>query len=166
VLIVVVTSNRGLCGAFNSNIIRRAQTMAENMYAEQFKKGKVNFLCIGKRGFEHFERRYKEQKVRIISDYVHLFDDLSFDNVATVGKKLITGFEKGSYDVIEVAYGHFKNAAVQFPHVDRFLPVPKIEKEEGESAMRADYIFEPEKQQLLGKSAAQHSPDVLLPFPA
>lgn len=149
VLIVVVTSNRGLCGAFNSNIIRGAQIQAEKTYARQFAAGKVHLMCIGKKGFEHFQRRYKGKNVRLIRDYVHLFDDLSFENVAKVAKKLISGFEKGHYDVIEVAYGHFKNAAVQFPHVDKFLPVVKTEEEDAGSSIRADYIYEPDKQGLL-----------------
>ena len=151
VLIVVVTSNRGLCGAFNSNIIKAAESRIENQYARQKESGKLNLLCIGKKGYEHFEKLNKKgANIPLIKDYVALFEDLSFDNVALLAKKLISRFEKGNYDVIEVAYGQFKNAAVQLPLVEKLLPVESNNTDsESPNMHRAEYIFEPDTHGLL-----------------
>ncbi len=151
VLIVVVTSNRGLCGAFNSNIIKAAESRIENQYARQKESGKLNLLCIGKKGYEHFEKLNKKgANIPLIKDYVALFEDLGFDNVALLAKKLISRFEKGNYDVIEVAYGQFKNAAVQLPLVEKLLPVESNKTDsESPNMHRAEYIFEPDTHGLL-----------------
>ncbi|NNE28923.1 MAG: F0F1 ATP synthase subunit gamma, partial [Saprospiraceae bacterium] len=84
----------------------------------------------------------------IIDDYVAIFEDLSFENVAQVPNRLMRGFENHLVDVVEVAYGRFKNAGTQFSELDQFLPVPKPEKED-KSSTNADYIFEPDKETLL-----------------
>lgn len=147
VAIVVVTSNRGLCGAFNSNVIKAAVKTIDEKYATAKSTGNLVVYCIGKKGYDYFKKRSSEYK--IVNDYVELFNDLSFDNVAKVSTRLMTGFKQGRYDAIEVAYGRFKNAATQFSEVDQFLPVPKMEKKEGAPKMRADYIFEPDKVTLL-----------------
>ncbi len=147
--VVVVTSNRGLCGAFNANVIKAAVRIIDTKYAEQRKAGNLTILCIGKKGNEFFAKRYKD--CRIVSDYVELFNDLSFDNVAKVSVRLMDAFKEGYFDAVDVAYGRFRNAATQVPEVDNFLPVPKLEKEEDDGANkhRADYIFEPDKETLL-----------------
>lgn len=147
VAVVVVTSNRGLCGAFNSNVIKAAVRTIEEKYAAQRKAGNLAIVCIGKKGHDFFKKRYSD--CDLIGDYVELFSDLSFDNVSKVSTRLMTAFKEGRYDAVEVSYGRFKNAATQFAEVDQFLPVPKLEKEEGTSKMRADYIFEPDKITLL-----------------
>ncbi len=148
-LIVVVTSNRGLCGAFNTNIIKAAVTKIENEYAEQRKAGKLDIMCIGKKANDFFKSRYKD--CTLLQDHVGLFNDLSFDNVATVSSDLMDWFTEGKYDAIEVAYGRFKNAAMQFAEMDRFLPVRKIKPVAGKKGKthKADYIFEPTKEGLL-----------------
>ena len=80
---------------------------------------------------------------------MEIFDDLSFDNVAQVSKRLMEAFDNNTYDAVEVVYGSFKNAATQFPVIEQFLPVAKIEQEDDEVAVKADYIFEPGKAELL-----------------
>lgn len=146
--VVVVTSNRGLCGAFNSNVIKAAVAKINNDFAEQRQSGNLTIVCIGKKGYDYFKKRY--QDCTIVEDYVNLFDDLSFDNVSQASQMLMDGFKDGSYDAIFASYGRFKNAAMQFPEVDQFLPVRKLEKKEGDkSGIRADYIFEPSKEALL-----------------
>ncbi len=147
VAIVVVTSNRGLCGAFNSNVIKAAVKKIDEKYAAQRDNGNLVVYCIGKKGNDYFKKRAKDYK--LVSDYVNLFSDLSFDNVSTVSNRLMDIFKDGEFDAVEVSYGRFKNAATQFAEVEQFLPVPKLEKEEGETQMRADYIFEPDKITLL-----------------
>lgn len=146
--IVVVTSNRGLCGAFNSNVIKAALAAMNGKFADAHASGKLTMLFIGKKGYEYFNKRYADS-IRINSDYVNLFDDLSFDNTKKVADFLMEAFKEGRYDAVEVAYANFRNAALQnIDHVP-FLPVPKLEVEEGGSTTKADYIFEPSKKELL-----------------
>lgn len=144
--VVVVTSNRGLCGAFNSNVCKAAVAIIDQKYAQARSKGGLEILCIGKKGFEFFRKRYPDCFVN--NEYVALFDNLSFDNVAKVSTRLMEGFERREYDAVEVAYSRFKNAAVQYAETEQFLPVAKLEKS-SDSKMKADYIFEPDKQGLL-----------------
>jgi len=145
--IVVITSNRGLCGAFNSNICKAAMHKMHNDWAQVRADGNLTLLCIGKRGYDFFRKRY--QDVHYITDYVELFDDLSFENVSRVSRLLMDEFLKKGFDAVDVAYGQFKNAAVQYPRLEQFLPVPKVEEEVDDNKLRADYIFEPNKQGLL-----------------
>jgi F-type H+-transporting ATPase subunit gamma len=144
--IVVVTSNRGLCGAFNTNVIKSAIATIEEKYADVLKEGNLTILPIGKRGYDVFRKRYPN--CSIIKDYVELFHDLSFDHVTQVSGRLMNAFEKGEYDAIEVSYGRFKNAGTQYPETEQWLPVPKTESGQGSNA-KADYIFEPDMQSLL-----------------
>jgi F-type H+-transporting ATPase subunit gamma len=144
--VVVVTSNRGLCGAFNSNVCKAAVAVIDEKYAQARAKGGLEILCIGKKGFEFFRKRYPDCFVN--NEYVALFEDLSFDNVAKVSTRLMEGFERREYDAVEVAYSRFKNAGVQYAEAEQFLPVAKLEKS-SDTKMKADYIFEPDKQGLL-----------------
>ena len=144
--VVVVTSNRGLCGAFNSNVCKAAVAVIDQKYAQARAKGGLEILCIGKKGFEFFRKRYPDCFVN--NEYVALFENLSFDNVAKVSTRLMEGFERREYDAVEVAYSRFKNAAVKYAEAEQFLPVAKLEKS-SDTKMKADYIFEPDKQGLL-----------------
>lgn len=145
--VVVVTSNRGLCGAFNTGVIKEAVKAINEKYAEQRANGNLSILLIGKKGRDYFTKRY--QDVNLIEDHVLLFDDLSFDNVSKVSQSLMDSFLEGGYDAVDVVYSGFKNAATQIPTAQQFLPVEKIEAQEGESSLKADYIFEPSKEGLL-----------------
>ncbi|NJN33762.1 MAG: ATP synthase F1 subunit gamma [Saprospiraceae bacterium] len=147
--LVVVTSNRGLCGAFNTNIIKAATTTINEKYATQRDNGKLTIICIGKKGNDFFKRRYPNA---VVSDFVDMFNDLSFDNVKRAAQMLMDGFEQKKFDHITVAYGRFKNAAMQFPEAEQFLPVKKMEVKKsalGASKRKADYVFEPDKSTLL-----------------
>ncbi len=147
-LVVVVTSNRGLCGAFNANIIKEAEAAIKGKYAGLGEKN-LKIMCIGKRGNDYFRKRYPADM--IISDHVALFNDLSFDNVAKVSQSLLDAFDAHTYDAVDVAYGSFKNAATQYPVLEAFLPVPKVETHvaDGKKQFKADYIFLPNKKDLL-----------------
>ncbi len=147
--IVVVTSNRGLCGAFNNNISKAASQMIREDYSAVREAGNLSVLCIGRKGYEYLNRRYAD--LDYITDFVELFNDLSFDTVSEVPKMLIKAFEEHDFDEVKVAYGKFKNAATQIITVEQFLPVAKIEPEATEEGktFSADYIFEPDKVQLL-----------------
>lgn len=146
--LVAITSNRGLCGAFNTNILKAAKAKVEGDLSEVMANGNLTVLPIGKKAYEFFQKNYSKQ-VTIIEDYVALFDDLSFDNVSKVSAELMAAFEEKKYDAVDVAYASFKNVVVQVPEVAQFLPVEKIEPSEGESTAKADYIFEPDKESLL-----------------
>ncbi len=149
VALVVVTSNRGLCGAFNTNIIKAATVTINEKYATQRDNGKLTIVCIGKKGNDFFKRRYPNA---VVSDFADMFNDLSFDNVKRAAQMLMDGFEQKKFDHITVAYGRFKNAAMQFPEAEQFLPVKKIEVKKsavGTSKRKADYVFEPDKTTLL-----------------
>ncbi len=145
VCLVVVTSNRGLCGAFNSNVIKAAMQAINTQYADVRAKGNLTLLFVGKRGYDYMKKRYPD--CTIISEYVNLFAELSFENVSAISGRLMQAFEDRKYDEVTVAYGRFKNAATQFAEAEKFLPVPKIEQTE--SNLRADYIFEPDMEGLL-----------------
>lgn len=148
-LLVVITSNRGLCGAFNSNVIKSAVQKIEKDYANLRDSGGLVICCIGKRGYDYFKNRYK--KVAVVDDYVNLFADLSFENVSRVSKLIMYRFEQEKYDRIDIAYGSFKNAGLQIPIVEQFLPVETIKPNEelNDSALKVDYIFEPTKAELI-----------------
>ena len=110
--VVVITSNRGLCGAFNTNVVKAAVATINGKYAKQRDNGKLTIVCIGKKGFDFFRRRYTN--CTFINDYVEIFNDLSFDNVKRAAQQLMDGFETRKYDHITVSYSRFKNAAMQF----------------------------------------------------
>jgi F-type H+-transporting ATPase subunit gamma len=145
VLIVLITSDKGLCGGFNSNLIKTARRLMTENYAEQKKKGGVTLLTIGKKGGDFFR---KDTDLKFINDYTDLFQRLTFDNAHTISASLMQGFAEEKYDVIELVYAKFINAATQRFMVERFLPVaPGENSKKGKT--KADYIFEPEKEQLL-----------------
>lgn len=146
--VVVVTSNRGLAGAFNTNVIKSAVATIEERFSKQRAAGKLTIICIGKKGYEYFKKRYTD--CTIVNDYVEIFSDLSFDNIAQVSQMLMDGFEAKEYDAVTVSYSRFKNAAMQFAETHQFLPVEKLETSGG-SKHRADYIFEPSEKELLEK---------------
>jgi F-type H+-transporting ATPase subunit gamma len=150
VAIVVVTSNRGLCGAFNTNIIKEAILKVEGTYAAQRAAKNLTLIFVGKKGFDVLKKRYPD--CNIIKDYVDLSADLSFDNVSRASQMLMDKFTSAEFDVVEVCYGQFKNAAVQEPKAVLYLPVLSIEKQDGKSKKaKADYIFEPDKETLLAE---------------
>jgi F-type H+-transporting ATPase subunit gamma len=144
VLIVVVTSSRGLCGAFNTNVIKGAVRRIDARYADVRRNGNLSILCIGKKGYDFFRKGYKD--CTIIRDHVHLFQDLSFSNTSQVAKMIMEKFSTADYDRVDVAYGIFKNPGNQFAAVTEFLPV---QIEVTKSKARADYIFEPDQETLL-----------------
>ncbi|WP_291908058.1 ATP synthase F1 subunit gamma [Chitinophaga sp. CB10] len=146
VLIVVITSDRGLCGAFNSNLIKAAKRTIREKYAEQFEKGNVEIMPIGKKGYEHFlNNGYK-----VDSRFWQMFGNLTFDHVKEAAEVAMAGFIDGTYDAVEIVYSQFKNAAVQEYVAEQFLPIAKIENQD-DNGLKADYIFEPEKDVLIAE---------------
>jgi len=151
-LVIVITSNRGLAGAFNSNIIKAAVAKIDGELSDIRKAGGLTILGIGKKGADFFRKRYPD--CELITDYTLLFEDLAFENVAQVSQLAMDGFALGDYDRVMVSYGRFKNAGVQIPECTQFLPVTRIEEEKTaengkDKAHKADYLFEPSKEELL-----------------
>ncbi|WP_420603452.1 ATP synthase F1 subunit gamma [Flagellimonas sp.] len=144
VLVVAITSNRGLCGAFNSNIIKQSNVLLEETYAGK----QVDFIAIGKKGNDILGK-----KGNVVANHSAVFDDLTFDNVAEIAQDLMNHFTEGDYDKIELVYNKFKNAATQIVMTEQFLPLVPVE---GDASGAADYIFEPSKpeivEQLIPKS--------------
>ncbi len=146
-LVVVMTSNRGLCGAFNTNICKEAVALITEKYGKQRRDGKVTVLFIGKKGYDYFRRRFRD--LSLVADHISVYDNPAYDNVSIVARQLMDEFSSGKYDAVEVVYGRFKNAATTFPTAEQWLPVPKMEIPAGAKQKKADYIFEPDQQQLL-----------------
>ncbi|MBL0310512.1 MAG: ATP synthase F1 subunit gamma [Bacteroidetes bacterium] len=145
ILIVLVTSDKGLCGGFNSNLIKTAKAVINDRYATQKKNKGLTLLCVGKKGYEFFK---KDTDLKMIGDYVSLMQGVNFESSKAVSEMLMKDFSNEKYDVIELIYSQFVNAATQKFKVERFLPVAPP-KEKKENKAKADYIFEPEKETLL-----------------
>jgi F-type H+-transporting ATPase subunit gamma len=143
VLLIVITSDRGLCGAYNSNIIKMAKATIAEKYAAQAQKGNVEIWTIGKKGYENFLKT----KYRIDPQFKDIFLNLNFESVQAASQAAVKAFEEKRFDRIEIVYSEFRNAATQRFVAERFLPIPKIEKKEG--AKKADFIFDPSKEQLI-----------------
>ncbi|RPE12903.1 ATP synthase F1 subunit gamma [Chitinophaga lutea] len=147
VLIVAITSDRGLCGAYNTNVIKLAKQTIREKYAAQFAKGHVEVLPIGKKAYEHFSKNgYK-----VNDRFWQLFTRLTFENVKEAAAVALDGFVKGEYDAVDIVYSEFKNAATQRFKVEQFLPIGKVEPKEGVKQQKADFIFEPEKATLIAE---------------
>jgi F-type H+-transporting ATPase subunit gamma len=144
ILIVVITSNRGLCGAFNANVIKEARRVVSEKYLDQFNKGDLIFLAIGKKGNDYL----RKQKLKMLPEHNALLNDLTFDNVAAVAEEIMKSFVSGEYDRVEIIYNHFKNAAVQSIIDEQFLPVESIPSGNKASAP-VDYIYEPTEEEIV-----------------
>ncbi len=145
VLLIVITSDRGLAGGYNANIIKLAKETINTRYSNQFGKGNVTIWNIGKKGFESLTKANYTTK----ADYKDIFLNLSFETVQAASQGAVSAFQNKEFDVVELVYSEFKNAATQRFVVERFLPIPKVEKKEG--VKRADFIFEPAKEELVAE---------------
>ena len=136
VLVVAITSNRGLCGAFNTNVIKQSVIVGNSYPGKQ-----VDVFAIGKKGNDVLGKNYN-----VIDNKSAIFDDLTFDNVAAIAQVLMDKFEAGEYDKIELVYNQFKNAATQIVQREQFLPLAQIA---GGEVISSDYIFEPSKEEIV-----------------
>lgn len=137
VLVVVVTSNRGLAGAFNTNAIKEAKNRAAFYAGKQ-----VDIFAIGKKGNDVLSKT-----LSVVENQNAIFDNLTFDNVAQIAESLTNKFLSGEYDKIELVYNQFKNAATQIVQVEQFLPLAPIKSDKPVSS--GDYIFEPSKEEIV-----------------
>ncbi len=145
VLVIVVTSDRGLCGGYNSNLIKLAKNIIKEKYSAQNAKGNVQVLPIGKKGYEHFAKN----GFKVIDKYWEIFHNLSFEKVQEAAQYAMTAFANKEVDAVELVYSEFKNAATQRFVTEQFLPVQKVAKTAGQK--NADFIFEPNKDVLIAE---------------
>jgi F-type H+-transporting ATPase subunit gamma len=149
VLIVTVSSNRGLAGAFNMNVIKAANNLIAEKYSEQLKNGNVSIISIGKKTQDFYEKR----KYNVIGNNNEVFSALTFENVTKITDAIMAGFVKGEFDKVEVVYNRFRNAAVQFITTEQLLPLPKAEQvtdlKEDKKTTNVDYILEPSQEEIV-----------------
>jgi F-type H+-transporting ATPase subunit gamma len=145
VLIVVVTSNRGLAGAFNTNAIKTANNLIAERYSAQMAAGNVSVVAIGKKAQDFYERR----KYNVIGNNNEVYSELNFTNVSKITESIMEGFLKGHYDRVELVYNRFKNAAMQILTTEQLLPVPKPPAAKQASASNIDYILEPSQEAIV-----------------
>jgi F-type H+-transporting ATPase subunit gamma len=138
ILIVVITSDKGLCGAFNTNINKAAMNLINSKYSEQYKAGNLTLMCIGKKGMEFFKRR----NYKVDETYTSLLTTkgLTFEHVKKAAEYVMDAFVETRYDAVEIIYNEFKNVATQVVQVSQFLPVlPSVSK----GSTNSDYVYEP-----------------------
>ena len=140
VLLVVITSNRGLCGGFNANILKKTKELVD----VEYKNTKVDILSIGKKSSEYFSKN----NYNVIGKHDDLFIDLTYNNTANIAEDIMIKFENCDYDEVVLVYNQFKNAATQIIMAENFLP---IQSETNKDIVVGDYIFEPQKQQIVEK---------------
>jgi F-type H+-transporting ATPase subunit gamma len=140
ILLVAITSNRGLCGAFNSNVIKKTR----QLIIEEFSDKKVSLITIGKKGSEVLGK-----KENIISSHDYIFDDLNYEKADEISKEIMDSFKKELYDEVILVYNRFKNAATQIVETETFLP---IEENLDEKSLKSpDYIFEPNQSKIVNE---------------
>ena len=173
ILIIVVTSDRGLCGAFNSNIYKAVATHIQNKYnkahssSEGEGRGEITLMCIGKKGWDYFSksmsRALARERVEIVGDYVKLFSNLDFIEVKKATDHILNGFLNDDFQIVDIIYNEFKNVAAQIIRTEQFLPIVENSlphtikgvdgKQESGQANKTnpevDYIFEPSRKQIM-----------------
>ena len=156
-LVIVVTADRGLCGAFNSNVINAAEDLIETEYPGTHRQDELFLLCVGEEGHRHFQKRDH----RLVGDYQGVFDGLSFDVARQIIQDAVEGFERGIWGEVKLVYNEFKNTIVQNQIVEPLLPIPEehfetpaMEEEADlfdlpQNGQAVDYLFEPDARGLL-----------------
>ncbi|MCC2546045.1 ATP synthase F1 subunit gamma [Hymenobacter sp. BT175] len=145
VLIIAVTSDRGLAGAFNSNIFKGVNQLIQERYSIQAAAGAITVLAIGKRSHDFFSKRFP-----MLGNYTHVFGQLSFDTVRAAAEEAMDGFRAGQFDEVTVVYNEFKNVATQIVRAEQLLPlVPAAAPAAGTATSNTDYIFEPSKEEIV-----------------
>ncbi len=144
ILIIAVSSDRGLCGSFNTTIFKGVNRLIEGKYAEAFAHGHVTVLPIGKKSGDYFAKR----RCPVVGEFTHLFSELSFENVASAAAYVIDAYKHGKYDKVELVYNEFKNVATQILRVEQFLPIVSGDAAEAK-APSVDYIYQPNQEDII-----------------
>ena len=144
VLVIAISSNRGLAGAFNMNVIKTTNKLISEKYSEQYRKGNVHIVAIGKKVQDFYEKR----KYNVIGNNNELYSELTFENASKITEAIMIGFAKGEYDRVDLVYNQFRNAAVQILTTEQLLPVPKAENVT-DATKQIDYILEPSQEEIV-----------------
>jgi F-type H+-transporting ATPase subunit gamma len=147
VLIVVVSSNRGLAGAFNANVIKSANQLISSKYADQYQKGNLSIIAVGKKVQDYYEKR----KYTVIGNNNELYSALTFENASVITESIMSDFANGDFDRVEVVYNHFRNAALQELITEQLLPLPKNSQADNSAAPSVDYILEPSQEKIVNE---------------
>jgi len=145
VLLVVITSNRGLCGAFNTNILRTATQRIQTEYPKQLQTGNISVMTIGRKATEYFAKR----QFKVISSHDSIFDNLTYESVSVIASMVMNSFAKKEFDRVDIVYNQFKNAAVQRVVVEQFLPIETPAENSVVSKSNNDFIFLPSKEEIV-----------------
>ncbi|TAD97936.1 MAG: ATP synthase F1 subunit gamma [Bacteroidetes bacterium] len=145
VMVVVVTSDRGLCGGFNSNIHKAVVSLLQNKYASQLKSGNVKLLCVGKRGRDYFTKR----SYKVNADYAEIYASLTFVKVKEVAEYVMQAFVNQEVDAVDIVYNEFKNVATQVIREEQFLPIADKKVSDKDKKTNVDYIFEPNNEDII-----------------
>ncbi|HXI00946.1 MAG TPA: ATP synthase F1 subunit gamma [Sphingobacteriaceae bacterium] len=144
ILIIAVSSNRGLAGAFNANVIKATNLLISQKYAEQYRQGNVSIVGIGKKTQDYYQKR----KYNVIGNNNELYSALTFENASLIAESVMTGFIKGEYDHVEVVYNQFKNAGMQILTTEQLLPVART-GDNVDISKSVDYILEPSQEEIV-----------------
>ncbi|HEY9559610.1 MAG TPA: ATP synthase F1 subunit gamma [Anseongella sp.] len=146
VLLLVITSNRGLAGSFNMNVIKTANNLIAGEYTRQHDSGNLHILAVGKKGQDY----YRKHKYQVVGDHNELFNDLNFASASAIAEDVMEGYAEGKYDKVVMVYNQFRNAAVQILTTEQLLPVAKAAAEQQETnSSRVDYILEPSQEAIV-----------------
>lgn len=147
VLLVLVSSDRGLCGPFNTNVFRKTRARLTETYADQLAAGNVTFMPVGRKANDFVKR---QGYANVIRDYAELFQDLTFENAREAAEYAMDKFTEGVFDRVEILYNEFVSVSTQVVQAEQFLPIKPLEQEEdGEDSFSIDYIFEPSKEYIV-----------------
>ncbi|MDE3056679.1 MAG: ATP synthase F1 subunit gamma [Bacteroidota bacterium] len=155
VAVVVVTADRGMCGAFNTNIIRAATQRINAMYAQLRAEGKVKVICVGKKGYEYFSKH----KFDIVLKHVGIFNALKFADARAIVTEIVESFGRHEFDRVEAVYNEFKSAVQQRVAIEQFLPIVRPETQNGETkgaSAGLDYIYEPASEEIISALVPKH----------
>lgn len=144
VLIVAISSDRGLCGSFNTNVIKGVLRLIDEKYSAQHAKGNVTVLPVGRKATEYFTKR----KFPAVIDYATLYSSLTFENVSNAMEYIIEAFKAGKYDKVELVYNEFKNVATQILRAEQLLPIVPAQTTEI-NANQVDYIYLPNQEEII-----------------
>ena len=151
VLVVAITSDRGLAGAFNSYVIKEAINLMKETYGPQLKSNNIDVITVGKKAYDFFSKR----NYNLVKEHNTIFADLTFEAADKIAGNIMQAFLDGKYDAVDLIYNRFKNAAIFLPTVEHFLPIPVEAAKEGAKKTKADFIFEPSQEAIVGRLISQ-----------
>jgi F-type H+-transporting ATPase subunit gamma len=152
VALVVVSADRGLCGAFNTNIMRATVSHIDKNYRELNGTAKLRLVCVGKKGYEYFNKRHYE----VLFKHVGIFNALSFGTARSIVSEIMAGYGTGEFDKVEIVYNEFKNAVQQRVVIEQFLPIPAEAQESRQRHALVDYIYEPSSDEIVSALVPKH----------